>query len=159
VTTAPGHEQTGRVVTDDIVGQLRGLQRYAAGLRDSIAQAQAHAPGHAEATDRSGAVRVVLGPDGLPKSVRVEPDWQRRLDPAVFGDAVVEAFQAAAGERMAAWSQTLHDNGWRSHADRIHEDADDQEPGAVDPLPPAMEVAPGVVEVEVAVPRLRLTEL
>jgi hypothetical protein len=127
------------VVVDDIIGELHRLRRYAAGLRDSIAQAQASAPQRTEATDGSGAVRVVLGPDGLPESLRVEGDWQRRLDPAAFGDAVVEAFQVAAGERMAAWSSTLDDAGWRSRADRSRADPDDErQPAVTEPLPVAM---------------------
>jgi hypothetical protein len=31
-------------VTDDIVGELRGLQQYATGLQNVMAQAQASAP-------------------------------------------------------------------------------------------------------------------
>jgi DNA-binding protein YbaB len=126
-------------VADDIIGELHELRRYAAGLRDSIAQAQATAPQRAEATDGSGTVRVVLGSDGLPESIHVDADWRRRLDAAVFGDAVVEAFQAAVGERLAAWSRSLDGEGLRSRAERLRADSDDQRPiEATDPLPPAM---------------------
>jgi hypothetical protein len=55
-------------VADDIVGQLRVLQQYATGLQNVMAQAQASASKRVEATDGGGAVRVVLGPDGLPAS-------------------------------------------------------------------------------------------
>jgi len=70
------------------------------------------------------------------RPLRVEPDWRRHLDAERFADAVVEAFQVAAGERMAAWSQTLHQEvgGWKAGAVDGQVDQPAQSPAA-DQLP------------------------
>lgn len=104
---------------DDLMAQFAQMQKYTAALHGLITEAQAQAPQHSEGTDQSTAVRVVLGPDGLPTSFRVEADWNRRIDPASFGGAVLEACQAAIGERLNAWTRTLQDDGWKARADRL----------------------------------------
>ena len=100
-------------MTTDLIRELQQIQRYAAGLHDLLAKAKAQAPRQAEGTDRSGAVRVVLGPDGFPETIRVDGGWQRRLSAAAFGGAVGEAFSAATGDRLAAWTTTLRQQGGR----------------------------------------------
>jgi hypothetical protein len=120
-------------MTEDIVGQLQQFQQYAAGLHGLLEQAQASAPPVAEGTDRSGAVRAMLGPDGLPEWIRVEADWQHRLAPQAFGQAVAEACQVAGSARLAAWSAALQDQGLRSAADRLQ--VDDEAPLPTEPLP------------------------
>jgi hypothetical protein len=108
-----------QIMTDDLVAELSKLQRYAASLHSLVEDAQARAPEKAEGSDRSGAVSVTLGRDGLPVSIRVSPDWNRRIRPAALGDAVVAASRAAEGERMAAWTRALERDGWRAKADRL----------------------------------------
>jgi hypothetical protein len=126
-------------VTADVLGTLQQFQRYAAGMQNLLAQAQAGMPERAEARDRSGAVRAVLGRDGLPESIVVEADWQQRLAADGFGAAVVEACQAAAGDRMAAWSRALHAEGLQARADRLRDEpAVHSPPAPVDPLPPGL---------------------
>jgi hypothetical protein len=108
-------------LTDDVLRDLRRLQQYAAGLRGLLTDADAHAPQQAAGADRTGAVSVLLGPDGLPNSVRVAPDWPQWVRPEDLGAAVLEAGQAAAGQRLAAWTEALDRTGWRSDADRLRE--------------------------------------
>ena len=110
-------------MTGDFIQELARIQRYAAGLLGLLNQAQAQAPRAAEGADSSGAVRVQLGPGGFPESVRVESGWERRLRPEAFGAAVGEAFQAAMGERLAAWTTTLQDAGWQRDFDRLRHGA------------------------------------
>jgi DNA-binding protein YbaB len=59
-------------------------------------------PRRVEGTDGSGTVRVVLGPDGLPDSIRVDPGWRRAVGSEGFADAVVEACTRAANAQLAA---------------------------------------------------------
>jgi hypothetical protein len=134
-------------VTDDLLRELSRLQRYAAGLRELLSEAQAESPRQTEATDRSGAVRMVLGPDGLPVSIRVAAGWERKIAPAAFGGAVAEAFSAAARERMAAWTQQLSDSRWQQKAGRLREDISAGRPGTPhDQVPPAFTRDPGDIQ-------------
>lgn len=110
----------------DLAKQFAQMQNYAAALHSLITDAEAHAPQHSEGADRSRAVRVTLGPDGLPRAFRVEAEWKRRIEPAAFGAAVVEAFQAAVGDRLATWSRTLEDGGWKAKAEQLTGDANDK---------------------------------
>ncbi|MBO0868437.1 MAG: hypothetical protein J2P15_07715 [Micromonosporaceae bacterium] len=50
-----------------------------------------------EATDASGTVRVVLAPDGLPRSIEVDPRWRRTVGCDGLAGAVTEACLFAAG--------------------------------------------------------------
>jgi hypothetical protein len=77
-------------VTDHLLRDLRQLQQYAAGLRGLLTDADAQAPQQAVGTDRTGTVSVVLGPDGLPNSVRVTSDWRpRRQSAGAWSGAMV----------------------------------------------------------------------
>jgi hypothetical protein len=93
--------------------ELVQIQQYAAGLRGLLATAQADAPRISEGVDRTGTIRAVLGPDGLPDSFRIESGWNRKITAETFGGAVLEAFQAAMGERLAVWTRTLEKQGWQ----------------------------------------------
>lgn len=125
-------------MADDIVDELRQLQRYAAGLHSLLADAQAKSPPQAEGSDSSGAVHVVLAPGGLPDSIRVRPDWNRKLSPEAFGGAVVEAFTAAANARITAWTTALEEEGWQSKVGRLRDELDRPNARAPsDGIPPA----------------------
>lgn len=120
-----------------MAGLLR-LQQYAGRLKGLLSAAQARSPQQAEGADSSGAVRMVLGLDGLPAAIRVSPDWERKIAPAAFGGAVLEAFHAAARERMAVWTQALKDGGWPSEVAQIQAEVDGPGTGATTTtVPPA----------------------
>lgn len=137
---------------DDLLAQFAQIQRYAAGLQGLLAEAQAVAPQHSEGTDKSGAIRVQLGPDGIPMSFRVSGDWAQRLEPAAFGPAVVEACEAAIGHRLEEWTGSLDEDDWQDKVERLKGGPNDttppspsREPGRI---PPALRRA-----VEEAEPR------
>lgn len=135
---------------DDLLAQFAQIQRYAAGLQGLLAEAQAVAPQHSEGTDKSGAIRVRLGPDGIPTSFSVSGDWARRLEPAAFGPAVVEACEAAIGHRLEEWTGSLDEDDWQDKVERLKGGPNDttappREPGRI---PPALRQA-----VEEAEPR------
>ncbi|MGQ0718131.1 MAG: hypothetical protein ACT4NP_12645 [Pseudonocardiales bacterium] len=113
-------------MTDELMRELAQIQQYAAGLQGLLATAQAEAPRSSEGTDGTGTIRVFLGPDGLPNSFRIESGWNRKIPAEGFGGAVLEAFQAAMGERLAVWTRTLEDQGWQAQADRLRVDLDEQ---------------------------------
>lgn len=96
---------------DELLRELSQIQQYAAGLQGLLENAQARAPLSSEGTDRSGVVRVLLDADGLPISFRVEAGWHRKLTAVAFCGAVMEAFQAAMGVRLAIWTRTLQQQG------------------------------------------------
>lgn len=121
-------------MNDEIMAQFAQIQRYAVGLQGLLAEAQAMAPGRSQGVDRSGAVRVTIGPDGLPSSFRVAPDWQTKLEADTFGSAVLEACQAAIGDRLAAWTSALADDGWQDKVESL-------KGGPTDPAPPGQEPA------------------
>jgi hypothetical protein len=104
---------------EDILGDLRRLEQYAAGLQELMGEFQRAAPARSEGADRSGMVRAVLGPDGLPEAIRVSAQWRDRLAAESFGGAVVGACEAAAQDRGEAWSQTLQRAGWQQRLDRL----------------------------------------
>lgn len=106
-------------MTDDLSRDLARLQHYAAGLEKLIDSAQDAAPRAATATDGTGMISVTLGSDGLPKSFRAEPDWNRHVKPEQLGQAVLDAFAAAMGERLAMWARTLQDRGWQQEVDEL----------------------------------------
>ncbi|MGX7827345.1 hypothetical protein ACTG9Q_19885 [Actinokineospora sp. 24-640] len=120
-------------MTGDVMAELARLRHYASGLRTMLADAQSEAPSRAEGADRSGKVRATVGADGLPESFRVEAGWHRALEPSKFGAAVVEAAQAAAGERLAVWTRTLRQRGWQKKVDQLRGD---------DPVTPVVGVVP-----------------
>jgi hypothetical protein len=115
-------------VNEEMMAQFAQIQRYANGLQRLLADAQAMAPSQSEGTDRSGAITVRLGADGIPRSFRIAQDWHRRLAPGEFGPAVVEACQAAIGDRLSAWTDSLTKGGWQDRVEQLKD-------GPADPAP------------------------
>lgn len=111
-------------MTDDMMRELADLQRSAATLQGLLGAAQQGAPAGAEGFDATGTVRAHLGADGVPDSVELGANWQRRVPPERLGTAVVEACTVAAERRMEAWSQALADGGWRERVDRARAEED-----------------------------------
>jgi hypothetical protein len=130
-------------VNEDLMAQFAQIQRYANGLQRLLADAQAMAPSQSEGTDRSGAVTVQLGADGIPRSFRIAPDWNRRLAPAEFGPAVVEACQAAIGDRLSVWTDSLTKGGWQDRVEQLKDGPADPAPSRDDSarIPPAFRKA------------------
>lgn len=129
-------------------GDLALVSEQIARLGRALADIQSSAPRRTKGTDARGAVQVVLGADGLPEAFRVAPDWNRRVPPTAFGIAVLEAFNVAARERVAAWSRTLDSQGWPARLDQLRAEFDRALPGpgprgaglgdaAGTPIPPA----------------------
>jgi len=63
----------------------------------------------ADATDRTGVVRVTLGADRLPTSIAVDEDWRTRLPPEAFARAVAQACQLAGERQFRAWAALPHE--------------------------------------------------
>lgn len=103
---------------------LQWMVRLEAVLDD----ARAARPERVEATDATGTIRVTLGPDALPVSMSVGADWRRAVGSERFAAAVVEACQAAAGARMAAWTAALGERGTPAAVARLREEIDRDEP-------------------------------
>ncbi|HET9138526.1 hypothetical protein [Actinophytocola sp.] len=122
-------------MNEDIVAELNRFQHRVARLQNLITDAEDQAPDTAEGSDESGTVHVVLGPDGLPASFRVDTDFDRELKPEEFGDAVLRAFQAAMGARLAGWSQTLRADGWPDRLGELRSDPADPAPPVFRPPP------------------------
>lgn len=120
-------------MTDDLIRDLSRIQNQAAGLAELINNAQDSAPRTTTAADGSGMITMTLGPNGLPKTFQVDRDWQRRIDPARLGPAVLEAFEVAMNERLATWSRTLQDQGWQDDVDRLRSGSSDSTAGRVPP--------------------------
>jgi hypothetical protein len=124
-------------VNDELMAQFAQLQRYTAALHQLITTAQEQSPRRSEGADATGAVRVELGPDGLPTIFRVDGRWDRMLAPEEFGAAVVQACQAAIGERMAEWTESLQSSGWQHEAARLRGGPDAQPTAPMVRVPPA----------------------
>jgi len=121
---------------EEILRDLARLRNYAAGLQQVMADFQRAAPERSQGTDRSGAVRAVLGADGLPEAIRVDAHWSNRLRAGSLGAAVVEASETAMRERGAAWSRALKGSDWQRRVDSLGAGpvgADAVDPGTVPP--------------------------
>ncbi|GGM68458.1 hypothetical protein GCM10012275_43710 [Longimycelium tulufanense] len=125
-------------MTDDLMRELVQLQRYATGLQELMAEANAEAPSRTTGTDHTGVIQVGLGADGLPEAIRVQQGWERRLEPARVGEAVVEAAQVALGERMASWTIRLRDIGWQAQVERLQQGDEPPAPPVPGEVPPAL---------------------
>ncbi|MEU6749309.1 hypothetical protein ABZ914_24065 [Spirillospora sp. NPDC046719] len=122
---------------------MDAILQYASELQETLESIDAALPERSEATDQSGAVRVVLGALGLPETFRVATDWSRRVDPHSLGHAVVEACEAAMQRRMATWGEVLQGQGLTERMERI--DRLEAQAGAApsnipdDSLPPGLQ--------------------
>ncbi|HKT05574.1 MAG TPA: hypothetical protein VJT31_39160 [Rugosimonospora sp.] len=105
---------------DDGVSEL---MRRTARLRWLVDEVAAAVPDRAEGTDRTGTVRVVLGPDGLPVSIGLHPDWQSTVEPTAFGGAVLDAYASAVRARTTMWCRTLDRRDLPYLVDEVDRDA------------------------------------
>jgi hypothetical protein len=91
-------------MADENTYELHGLHAEAAGLQQMIEKVNSQVPSRVDGFDPSGAVSVVVGPDGLPAEIHVSDDWTFRLMAERLADAVMGAFTAAFYERLRAWT-------------------------------------------------------
>ena len=91
-------------MADENANELRGLHAEAAGLQQMIEKVNSQVPSRVDGFDTSGAISVVVGPDGLPASIHVSDDWTFRLMAERLAEAVMGAFTAAFYERLRAWT-------------------------------------------------------
>ncbi|QWF82303.1 hypothetical protein [Amycolatopsis sp. CA-230715] len=96
-------------MTEELAAQFDRMRRYVSALGELIKSAQAQAPGSAEGSDHSSAVRVKLGADGLPESFHVAADWDEWLIPDDLASSVLEACGAATTNRLESWTENLED--------------------------------------------------
>jgi hypothetical protein len=100
---------------EDIRERLLNLQRHTAELRSLLRTVATRQPPitDTEATDPTGVVRVMVAPDGLPRSIRVSAGWQRHLPPAELGAAVVTGYRDAVVAATRGWGEAFDPGVWR----------------------------------------------
>ncbi|MBO2460231.1 hypothetical protein [Actinomadura violacea] len=122
--------------------EMDALLQYASELQKTLEGINSATPASSEATDQSGAVRVVLGADGVPERFRVANDWNRKVDVRSLGHAVAEACEIALQQRMAAWGEAMQERGLleeMERIDRLEAQAGAVSPGLDDSLPPGLQ--------------------
>ena len=125
---------------DGILHDLAQLRQYGSRLAELLDEMQRAAPQRSEGTDPSGMIRAILGPDGLPESIRVSGYWKEKLPPDAFAAAVAGACQAATGRRGQDWADVLTRTGWQERMSQLDAGPGGQPaaPAAEpDPVPPA----------------------
>ncbi|NEW75424.1 hypothetical protein [Streptomyces rhizosphaericus] len=108
-------------MSEDLIRELQQFQQYAENLQHLMSDMHDQVPRSSEGTDAQGAVSVTLGADGLPESIKLASDWQRRRAAGDLGGAVVEAFESAMSDRMERWSRSLEQSGWEERAGQLDE--------------------------------------
>ncbi|MGW5695057.1 hypothetical protein ACWEWX_30150 [Streptomyces asiaticus] len=106
-------------MSEDFIRELQQFQQYAENLQHLMSDMHDQVPRSSEGTDAQGAVSVTLGADGLPESIKLASDWQRRRAAGDLGGAVVEAFESAMSDRMERWSRSLEQSGWEERAGQL----------------------------------------
>jgi hypothetical protein len=91
--------------------ELHRLRAEARGLQRMVELANSQVPTRSEGIDSTGAVEIVLGDNGLPRTIHVEDGWDHKLRAERLGQAVIEAFSAAFYERLRAWTTAFTDAG------------------------------------------------
>jgi hypothetical protein len=136
-------------MTDDLMAQFAKMQEYTTALHAMVNAAQSQAPSESKGSDRTGSVHVTLDTDGIPVSFRVDNRWNRNIEADSFGDVVFEAFQAAIGDRLTVWSDSLTEDGWQERVDKLQGGPTGVAPeGRVPPAfrKPAEEVTPRALD-------------
>jgi DNA-binding protein YbaB len=95
-------------MSDDRLARSARLLEQSSAFRDR-AHAAAGVASSATGSDVTGSVTVTLDGEGRVSAVRIRAGWRDRVEAGVLGDAVREAVQAAAVNRLAAWGQAFSD--------------------------------------------------
>ncbi|MFF9477463.1 hypothetical protein [Streptomyces sp. NPDC014733] len=109
-------------MTDAILAALQNFQQYAAGLQGLLAEARSGVPAGAEGQDEARAVTVRVGSDGLPETVTLARDWQRKRTPETIGGAVTEAYGAAMHRSMAAMQEAMDGADVQGRAEELRQE-------------------------------------
>jgi hypothetical protein len=96
---------------DDPLSAAANFRRSGPSISDLLDEVRAAADG-AQGADETGMVRARLARDGFPGQLWVAPDWQSRLRPEQFGDAVTQACRAAADDRARRLSHAMAEDDW-----------------------------------------------
>jgi hypothetical protein len=129
---------------DESLRDMQRLVRYGEMLQEAVTDSLRLAPQHSEGADPTGSVRAVLGPDGLPETIRVSPYWNQKLRPEEFAGAVNAACMTAVQKRGAEWAETMRKSGWQQRLERLDGDAASAAATAdPNPVPPAYRRANG----------------
>jgi len=83
------------------------LQHEIGRLHARFAQAAAQGQATSEGTDPTGAVTVILAPNGFARDVRIASDWHRRLRAEQVAQALVAADSDAAQRRAHATAEAF----------------------------------------------------
>jgi DNA-binding protein YbaB len=127
----------------DMLARLQQLQAKVTQFGELATQLAQAVPKQAEGCDASGWVRVVLGGDGLPTAISVRDGWDRRIEAAGLGAAVMDANADAIRQGMKAFSDHLDDNRWWTKRAHAEEDGPDPSAGPVARPPAGTERDPG----------------
>jgi hypothetical protein len=88
-----------------LLDDLELLRADASALARRVTVARAGGRG----VDRSGAVEIVIDPDGRPADVRLRPDWRGAVRSGGLPGAVREAWSNAVLDRLSAWAVAATD--------------------------------------------------
>ena len=83
------------------------LRDELAGLTDQLAGTGRASAQPMTGEDPTGTVRLILDHAGRPAEVEVASTWRTAIGPDGLADAVRQAWQAAVGRRLTAWSDAL----------------------------------------------------
>lgn len=103
-------------MSGDIFQELQQFQEHMNKMQQLMSEVRDHMPQSADGEDAQGAVSVRLIAGGIPESIKVASDWQRRQPPENLGAAVVEAYGSALSEWMERWSGGLARADWEARA-------------------------------------------
>ncbi|WP_168712313.1 YbaB/EbfC family nucleoid-associated protein [Streptomyces sp. A1277] len=106
-------------MSGDMFQDLQQFQEYMNKMQELMSEVREQMPQSAEGEDAQGAVKVRLMAGGIPDSITVASDWQRRQPPESLGAAVVEAYGSALSEWMERWSGGLAQSNWEARAQEI----------------------------------------
>lgn len=123
-------------MSDDIFQELKKFQEYANKMQQLMSEVRDQMPQYAEGEDAQGAVRVRLIAGGIPESIKVASDWQRRQPPENLGAAVVEAYGSALSEWMERWSGGLERTDWEARAHQLDGSLDQPASAEAPPVSP-----------------------
>ena len=138
---------------ENLLAGLRDLQASAEGLAVAMRQvgAEAGLPVEAVGADRTGAIRVWVGADGLPDRAEVSAGWQGRLGPSEFAKAVTQAGRAAVAAQLRQAQESRQSSrpdarGWTERMDRARTAPADRHDPETPVAPQAEEEAPALAE-------------
>ncbi|WP_405898336.1 YbaB/EbfC family nucleoid-associated protein [Streptomyces sp. NBC_00727] len=123
-------------MSGDMFQELQQFQEYMNKMQQLMSEVREQMPQSAEGEDAQGAVTVRLLAGGIPDSITVASDWQRRQPPENLGAAVVEAYGSALSEWMERWSGGLEQSDWEARAHETEDGLDRPAQAGAASVPP-----------------------